>query len=215
MHSTLLTLSFYGIVTISSVSFARPAGPNQHAFHLSSGLKEERTESQILSILSEHGDPVKALLVLDPSCSKQVAEPRLLQIMNGLGLDEGEIRWMTEGDKLRLRREGLDFIDLTGRSGLVEGGHEAEPSEPYLLRNFSFPSKGGLAYMVITWLGDLPKLTHQLLVRKAFPQLSTTNMFEFLETFNVLGCILNLWRSVKVIKLCLILRLVEKPPQMR
>ena len=36
---------------------------------------------------------------------------------------------------------------------------------------------------MLTPNSDLPELTHQAMVRKTFPHLSTTNMFEFLEVF--------------------------------
>ncbi|ORY22232.1 peptidase [Naematelia encephala] len=109
-------------------------------------------ESTILEALSTYNDPVQAMVALHPSSADMLAEPRLLEVMDG-----SEVRWMTEGDKLRLRREDIDFIDWTRRDLLVERGFQADP--------------------------NMPKVSHQAQVRKVFPHLSTTNMFEFLETF--------------------------------
>ncbi len=43
-------------------------------------------------------------------------------------MDDETPKWMTEGDKLRLKREGLDFIDWTGRDRLVDSTFEPSAS---------------------------------------------------------------------------------------
>lgn len=66
-------------------------------------------DDAILTALDKNSDPVDALLFLHPEQADALAEPRLLRVFG----DEGEPRWMTEGDKMRLRREGKGFMDVT------------------------------------------------------------------------------------------------------
>ncbi len=132
MRSARYLLIASSVALLESVFSAPQPQPAQHVFPLCPDpdrtvtFYESHTESHILSILSQYEDPVEAMLSLHPSLEAELAEPRLLQIMD----KEGETRWMTEGDKMRLRRAGVDFIDLTGRSGFVYV--DAEPSEPLL-----------------------------------------------------------------------------------
>lgn len=65
-------------------------------------------EDKIIAALKTHPDPVTALLLLQPELAADLAQPRLLQTFG----DE-EPKWMTEGDKLRLRRQGKKFVDIT------------------------------------------------------------------------------------------------------
>lgn len=58
-------------------------------------------------------DPVAAMLSLKPELADQLAEPRLLEVAGE------EPVWMTEGDKMRLRREGKFFIDVTERQDVA------------------------------------------------------------------------------------------------
>lgn len=62
----------------------------------------------ITTTLKNHADPVDALLSLEPERAAILAEARLLRIFG-----EEEPEWMTEGDKLKLRREGKKFMDIT------------------------------------------------------------------------------------------------------
>jgi hypothetical protein len=62
-------------------------------------------------------DPVKLLISLDAGLESQLSESRLIQIAGSSRAPE----WMTEGDKLRLRRRGLHFIDLTGAEEILGG----------------------------------------------------------------------------------------------
>jgi len=67
------------------------------------------TEATIIQLLAAHNDdPVEVMRLVDPSYAPTLDEPRLLQVF---GADPV---WMTEGDKLRLRKQGLGFMDLTG-----------------------------------------------------------------------------------------------------
>ncbi|KAI0111127.1 peptidase family M28 [Nemania sp. FL0031] len=99
----------------------------------------------ILTALRTHPDPVDALVSLRPELADELAEPRLLHI---LGHDTPQ--WMTEGDKLRLRREGQRFKDITDFQDDVSA------------------SFAGQAH--------LPKLIHQRLVTPLFSKISTDVM---------------------------------------
>ncbi|KAH7921426.1 Zn-dependent exopeptidase [Leucogyrophana mollusca] len=69
-------------------------------------------EAYLGKLLEIHNDPVEVMRLVDPSNAAKLDEPRLLQVF---GRDAS---WMTEGDKLRLRREGLKFVDLTDHQDL-------------------------------------------------------------------------------------------------
>ena len=67
----------------------------------------------ILSAIESHTDPVTAFISLQDQDDRAetetaLAEPRLLR---KLGSNKAD--WMTEGDKMRLRREGIRFMDIT------------------------------------------------------------------------------------------------------
>lgn len=65
-------------------------------------------DQAILAALAEHPDPVDALVSLSPDRAAELAEPRLLHVFG-----EPQPEWLTEGDKLRLRRRGKRFMDIT------------------------------------------------------------------------------------------------------
>jgi len=77
-----------------------PEVQNAHTEHV--------VDEAILTALKTHSDPVAALVALRPEAAASLAEPRLLRV-NG----EQKPEWMTEGDKLRLRRRGKKFVDIT------------------------------------------------------------------------------------------------------
>jgi leucyl aminopeptidase len=62
--------------------------------------------------------------LLDPENASELDAPRLLQVFGA------EAVWMTEGDKLRLRQQGLGFIDLTDHQDL-HVCHGSAESSPY------------------------------------------------------------------------------------
>ena len=99
----------------------------------------------ILAALNTYPDPVDALVFLRPELTDELAEPRLLHVF---GSDAPQ--WMTEGDKLRLRREGRKFKDITDYQDDVD----------------------------VLWAGKahLPKLSHQRVVKPLFAKISTDNM---------------------------------------
>lgn len=65
-------------------------------------------DNSVLAALEAHADPVDALVYLRPHLAAELAEPRLLHIAG-----EPSPAWMTEGDKMRLRRRNKKFVDIT------------------------------------------------------------------------------------------------------
>lgn len=76
---------------------------------------EHVVDDSILAALKVHADPVDALLSLQPELAAQLAERRLIHVFG-----EAEAVWMTEGDKLRLRRQGKKFRDITDHQELYK-----------------------------------------------------------------------------------------------
>ncbi|KAI0192843.1 peptidase [Astrocystis sublimbata] len=109
-------------------------------------------DDAILAALVAHPDPVDALVSLRPELADELAEPRLLHVF---GHDAPQ--WMTEGDKLRLRREGRKFKDITDYQDEVD----------------------------VSWAGkpNLPELLHQRLVTPLFSKISTAHMRSVLTRF--------------------------------
>jgi len=90
---------------------------NQQAVSPSSLLLQHRPEHvklsdpAVLERLSSPGfDAIQLLKELEPAKAHELDEPRFLHVF---GEDQG--RWMTEGDKVNLRRQDKKFVDLTGR----------------------------------------------------------------------------------------------------
>lgn len=90
-------------------------GYKQQPIFAPSPLSDEKAEDAaqisneaIVAALEAHNDPVHALIALRPDAAAEMAQPRLLQVMG-----QKEPEWLTEGDKLRLRREGKKFMDIT------------------------------------------------------------------------------------------------------
>ncbi|KAH8882467.1 Zn-dependent exopeptidase [Thozetella sp. PMI_491] len=108
----------------------------------------------ILAALEAHPDPVDALIALQPDLAAGLAEPRLLHVAG-----EKEAAWMTEGDKLRLRREKKKFIDITDHRDFY-AQQQAQTTS-------------GKAHM--------PPLSHKSQVKSLFPQVSTDRMRYVLE----------------------------------
>lgn len=76
-------------------------------------IVDHAVDDSILAALSAHSDPVDALLSLQPQMAAQLAEPRLIHV-----LGQPKPEWMTEGDKLHLRRERKKFMDITDHQDL-------------------------------------------------------------------------------------------------
>lgn len=95
----LLTLGLAGLGSAApdgQVVFSKDA----HAAH--------KVDDATLAALKEHKDPVDAWVALHPDDAEKMAAPRLLHVSG-----DKEAKWMTEGDKMRLRREGRKFADIT------------------------------------------------------------------------------------------------------
>ena len=110
VSSWALAFTFSATLTLSSPITSGDENPQ---LLLSSSLHDAHTiHPTILSALDQYpDDPLAALLLVKPGLADMMAEPRLLWLF-----DQEETRsgvWMTEGDKLRLRREGRRFMDLT------------------------------------------------------------------------------------------------------
>lgn len=95
-------------------------------------------DSTILAALKTHADPVDALLALQPELAIDLAQRRLLHVFG----DE-KPQWMTEGDKLRLRRQGKKFSDITDHHEFYErqqvntfSGHACEISALNVMTEF-------------------------------------------------------------------------------
>jgi leucyl aminopeptidase len=84
-------------------------------------------DAMIESLLATHADdPVQVMRLLDPENASELDAPRLLQVFGAKAV------WMTEGDKLRLRRQGLGFIDLTDHQDMHVCHGSAESTWPEL-----------------------------------------------------------------------------------
>ncbi|RDW73563.1 hypothetical protein BP6252_07470 [Coleophoma cylindrospora] len=115
---------------------------------------EHVVDQAILAALEMHSDPVTALVSLRPDIAASLAEPRLLRVFG-----QPEPQWLSEGDKLRLRREGKKFMDITDHEDFYAQQLEA--------------SWSGAAH--------LPDLRHQRLVKPLFPFVSTQRMHDVLK----------------------------------
>lgn len=99
----------------------------------------KHVDQAILAALKTHSDPVAALVSLKPDIAPELAQPRLLHVSG-----EREPEWMTEGDKLRLRRRGKKFADITDHRdfyaqqvGASRAGKASEFARSTLSRCFS------------------------------------------------------------------------------
>jgi leucyl aminopeptidase len=99
--SSLLLLST-GLISTSAAS-------QEAQVHLTAGAKQHQVDPAILAALEKYPDPVDAYVALHPEAAEQLAEPRLLRVFG-----ESSAQWRTEGDKMRLKRQGKQFTDITG-----------------------------------------------------------------------------------------------------
>ncbi|KAJ6444570.1 peptidase [Purpureocillium lavendulum] len=127
-----------------------PAAPQQQA------LRHAVVDPAIVRALDAHADPVDALLALQPGLAAEMAAPRLLHLAG----DE-KPQWMTEGDKLRLRRRRRKFADVTDFEDFYARQREV----------------GALA----ADKAHLPELVNQRLVKPLIAQVSTERMRGALE----------------------------------
>ena len=101
--SSLLLLASTLLATSAAASGSQkvltPPSRHQH---------DHRVDADVLAALEKHKDPVDAYISLFPDSAAKLAEPRLLHIAG-----EDKARWLTEGDKMRLRRIPAKFADVT------------------------------------------------------------------------------------------------------
>ena len=101
------------VVAAYLLSFLRSSEGLQSPFdaaHNPSHDLETSAETISAALAEASQDPAAALLSLRPDLKTFVDEPRLL-LINVEGIPQQ--RWMTEGDKFRLKRRGETFIDIT------------------------------------------------------------------------------------------------------
>lgn len=77
-------------------------------------VPERVADEAIIAALQTHADPVDALVSLHPEAAAELSEPKLIQAVGQ------EAAWMTEGDKLRLRRDRKKFMDITDHRELYD-----------------------------------------------------------------------------------------------
>lgn len=70
-------------------------------------------DDAILAALDTYPDPIQALKFLQPESAAELLEPRLIDVFGS-----PKPVWMTEGEKLRLRRDGKKFMDITDHQDL-------------------------------------------------------------------------------------------------
>ncbi|KAF7541620.1 hypothetical protein G7054_g411 [Neopestalotiopsis clavispora] len=135
-------------------SAAQSAGYSPETVH--HDFTTEEAKQRILRTVESYPDPVDAYIALHPDSAAALAEPRLLHV---IGEDEPE--WMTVGAKMRLRRQGKKFMDVTDY-------HDMYKEQVGALSGKAKPI-------------ELPDLTHQRLVKPLFPQVSTSRMHDVLK----------------------------------
>ncbi|KAI1322167.1 peptidase family M28 [Xylariaceae sp. FL0255] len=123
---------------------------------LANGPIVHTADAHVLAAIEAHPDPIDAYLSLYPKQAAELAAPRLIHVHG----DEAGPQWLTEGDKMRLRRAGKKFKDITDFQDLYYN-QDLEAS----------------------FIGEahLPKLVHQRLVKPLFPKISTDKMRDVLK----------------------------------
>ena len=112
------------LLSLSLASFSSAASGNDAQVVLAPNTPQYDVDRAILDALEAHKDPVDAYIALKPEMADQLAEARLLHVSG-----EKEPRWATEGEKLRLKRKGKKFTDVTDyhefyeehAAGIMEG----------------------------------------------------------------------------------------------
>ncbi|KAF8862856.1 Zn-dependent exopeptidase [Acephala macrosclerotiorum] len=142
------------LLSISQLALGSSIQDNQVVLAPSPNARAEHVvDDAILAALKTHSDPVAALVSLQPEVAADLAQPRLLHVIG-----EQKPEWMTEGDKLRLRKQGKKFIDITDHQDFY-------------------------AQQVDTLSGkaNLPNLTQQRLIKPLLSHVSTDRMYDVLK----------------------------------
>jgi leucyl aminopeptidase len=118
------------------------------------GAHAHHVDPNILSAIEAHSDPVDAFVALNPESMDILSERRLLRIPGN-----PTPKWLTEGDKMRLRRQGQKFIDITDYQESIHQVMSASSSQK----------------------PHLPELSHQRYVKPLFSKISTKRMHDVLR----------------------------------
>jgi bacterial leucyl aminopeptidase len=109
MVQLIRLVTVLGLSTVLvAASLISPVTDNQAVLTLAGDTTGTETEASIANFIANFTDPVEALIALRPGQEAQIRTSRLLHV-----LGDATARWMTEGDKLRLRRQRRKFIDIT------------------------------------------------------------------------------------------------------
>ncbi|UNI21642.1 Bacterial leucyl aminopeptidase [Purpureocillium takamizusanense] len=161
--SLLLLLSVHGITPTAAHQQQQqqqqqqqilrpPPPPSPHHAHA--------VDPAILRAIEAHADPVDALLSLQPGLAAEMASPRLLHVSG-----DAAPRWMTEGDKLRLRRRRRKFSDVTDHEDVYR----------------AMKAEGGGEAVALAGKAHVPELVNQRLVKPLIEQVSVEEMRRALE----------------------------------
>jgi hypothetical protein len=106
-----LSSTFATLAALASVAVAAASQQQVFSETSASPLAASPSKSDSFNIeefVEQYEDPVEAMKAYDPSSAYELDQPRLIEVFG-----EGEPVWMTEGDKLRLRKNGKAFMDVT------------------------------------------------------------------------------------------------------
>ncbi|KXJ90391.1 peptidase [Microdochium bolleyi] len=121
-----------------------------------SGPVSALSEDAIRAALVKHADPVDALIYLQPHLASELSQPRLIHVRG-----EKEAKWLTEGDKMRLRRKGRKFVDITDNADYYTDVDSLLAGDPHL-----------------------PEFRHQRLIKPLLSHVSTDRMRAAIEHFS-------------------------------
>ena len=158
MRAAIAPISLFLSLVSASVLY-----PPQSQQVLQSGNDVEVTEATLNRLLAAHDDdPVQVMRLVDPGYAATLDEPRLLQVFGA------EPAWMTEGDKLRLKQQGLSFMDLTGRQEVFR------TSEKQTGMYFAVPLDSSLSNVPVA--AEWPELRYQTKVHEIVQNLKIEEM---------------------------------------
>ena len=178
-----ILLSTADVIKSSPVSSSPDQLALQAPHHLPNHSKLLDAQT-IRDLASPEFDVIALLKELEPEKAHELDEPRFLRIF---GEEHG--KWMTEGDKVVLRRMGRKFIDLTGREDRI-------PYEDLASKNQSKSHDVGERLSLMSphhrqpadrpclVTSAWPKIQHQEVVRSVFPHMTTHSMHDTLQTLS-------------------------------
>ena len=120
-----MTLRQLGIILAIAATASTLRDVNDAQIPLSGQTPGHHADPVVIAALQSYPDPVDAFLSVHPESADELAQPKLIRIAG-----EKEPEWMTEGDKMRLRRAGKRFIDITDHHDFYESHVNAFGNEP-------------------------------------------------------------------------------------